>query len=346
VDATYAVIQGGRLTIARRRERLHEVLLRRGLSPTRVTLLYLAMDAYLCVLALLLVRLVVWSFVIKILIISAFVAVGLIFFVSLIKVLMRAERVERVPESVRLMDVNITPISMSEAVARIEEFIRSRQPHIVVTSDASAIMKAQEDEELHRIINTADLVTPDGIGVIWGARLLDLPIYERVPGVDLVAALCAVAAQRGYRIFILGAAPGVAEQAAQNLQATYPGLTVAGTHHGYFGAEEEAHIVEAIRLAQPDILFVAFGIPKQEKWIRRHLQTMQVPVCIGVGGSFDVYSGRLKRAPLWVQRMGMEWFYRALIEPKRFVRLLILPKFMWMTLRHWLTRKATITHRS
>lgn len=341
VDATYAMMQGGGLTITRRRERLHEVLLRRGLSPAKATLLYLVMDAYLCALALLLVRIIVWHFAIKIVIITAFVAVGFVFFTSLIKVLMQAERTENAPEQVQLMDVNITPISMQETVARIEEFIRSRQPHIVVTSDASAIMKAQEDEELHRIINAADLVTPDGIGVIWGARLLDLPIYERVPGVDLVAELCSVAAQRGYRIFILGAAPGIAEQAANNLQTRYPGLTVAGTHHGYFSAEEEPRIVEMIRAAQPDILFVAFGIPKQEKWIRRHIETLQTPVCIGVGGSFDVYSGRLKRAPLWVQRIGMEWFYRALIEPKRFIRLLILPKFMWMTLRRWLTRKMT-----
>lgn len=341
VDATCAMMQGGGLTITRRRERLHEVLLRRGLSPARATLLYLGMDAYLCVLALLLVRLIVWHFAIKIVIITAFVAVGFVFFLSLIKVLMRAERTEGAPKRVQLMDVTITPMTMQETVARIEEFIHSRQPHIVVTSDASAIVKAQEDEELHRIINTADLVTPDGIGVIWGARLLDLPIYERVPGVDLVAELCRVAAQRGYRIFLLGAAPGIAERAASNLQARYPGLTVAGTHHGYFSAEEEPRIVEMIRAAQPDILFVALGIPKQEKWIRRHIATLQVPVCIGVGGSFDVYSGRLKRAPLWVQRIGMEWFYRALIEPKRFIRLLILPKFMWMTLRHWLTRKMT-----
>ncbi|MCS6859167.1 MAG: WecB/TagA/CpsF family glycosyltransferase [Abditibacteriales bacterium] len=341
VDATYAMMQGGGLTITRRRERLHEVLLRRGLSPLQVTLLYLVMDACLCVLALLLVRIIVWHFAIKIVIITAFGVVGFVFFLSLIKLLMRAERTEEAPERVQLMDVTITPMTMQETVARIEEFIRSRQPHIVVTSDASAIMKAQEDEELHRIINTADLVTPDGIGVIWGARLLDLPIYERVPGVDLVAELCRVAAQRGYRVFLLGAAPGVAARAAINLQARYPGLTVVGTHHGYFSADEEPRLVEMIRAAQPDILFVAFGIPKQEKWIRRHIEALAVPVCIGVGGSFDVYSGRLKRAPLWVQRIGLEWLYRALIEPKRFIRLLILPKFMWMTLRHWLTRKIT-----
>lgn len=337
VNVTYAAAradraQPGAFTVTSRRDRLHDLLLAEGVAPVRVTYILLAMELYLCLIALLMVRLIEAHFALKLLLLALLGAVGLLFFVSVIRIFSRTAISPEGEGSVRLLDVAITPLTMSQALERIDEFIRSREPHMVVTSDASAIVKAQEDPELHQIINTADLVTPDGIGVIWGARLFNLPVFERVSGVDLVSALSEIGPRRGYRLFLLGAAPGVAEAAAGNLRERYPGLSIVGTHHGYFPAEEEPGVLAEIRDARPDILFVAFGIPKQEKWIRRHLADLRVPVAIGVGGSFDVLSGRLKRAPVWMQKAGLEWLYRALIEPKRFMRLLALPRFVGLTL--------------
>ncbi|NCP32453.1 MAG: hypothetical protein COZ06_28210 [Armatimonadetes bacterium CG_4_10_14_3_um_filter_66_18] len=321
-----------RLAVTHRRECLHEVLLRRGVAPAKVVAWFTAIDVYLCLLALLLVRLIKVHYCLKAGLLLALVLIGYLFFLSVAKVLSRQEPAPH-PDEVRLFDVRLTPVTMDEALTRIEEFIRSRQPHHVVTSDSSAIVKAQTDLELHEIMNEAHLVTPDGIGVIWSARLLDVPVFERVSGVDLVARLAERGAAAGYRFFLLGAAPGVAETAAERLRERFPGLQVVGTNDGYFSAAEETPLVERIRESNADILLVAFGVPKQEKWIRRHLAQLKVPVCIGVGGTFDVYSGRLKRAPVWVQCCGLEWLYRALIEPSRFRRLLAIPQFMAMTFR-------------
>jgi N-acetylglucosaminyldiphosphoundecaprenol N-acetyl-beta-D-mannosaminyltransferase len=226
---------------------------------------------------------------------------------------------------------------MKEALDKIEGFIQTRTPHHVVTSDANAILQAQHDDEYAGIIRRAALITPDGFGVIWGARLMNLPIYERVTGVDMVTGICERAATNGYSIYILGAAPGIAATAAQKLMERYPGLRVAGTQHGYFKPEEEDEVVRSIRAARPDVLFVAFGIPKQEKFIARHLQDLHVPVSLGVGGSFDVYSEKLKRAPEYIQRSGLEWLYRVWQEPWRWKRMSYVPRFMIFALREWLT---------
>jgi N-acetylglucosaminyldiphosphoundecaprenol N-acetyl-beta-D-mannosaminyltransferase len=151
--------------------------------------------------------------------------------------------------------------------------------------------------------------------------------------------ICERARDRSYSVYLLGARPGVADDAARILRSRCPGLRVVGTHHGYFAPEEEPAIVHAIAEARPDILFVAFGAPKQEKWIRRHLAELRVPVAIGVGGSFDVIAGRVARAPQWMQRAGVEWLYRALREPKRLPRIWAVPRLVWMTLREALRRR-------
>ena len=144
--------------------------------------------------------------------------------------------------------------------------------------------------------------------------------------------LCEICARLGRRIALLGATPGVAEEAARVLEARYPGLRVTYCHHGYFAPEDEAGIVAEIQRAEPAALFVAMGIPKQEKWIRAHIDELQVPVCMGVGGSLDVIAGRVKRAPVWMQRWGLEWLYRTMLEPRRLPRLAALPRLFMMTL--------------
>lgn len=238
---------------------------------------------------------------------------------------------EKMP-AVSLFGVRVHAVSMGEALQHILRFVREGVPRQVVTADSSMVVMAQKDDHLRHIMNQADLVTPDSIGILWACRRHGIHMPERVSGVDIVMRLAQVSAQTGLRLYFLGAQPGVAEQAAQRLQERFPGVQIAGCHHGYFSHEEEGEIVEHIREAAPDVLCVALGIPKQEKWIDRYRNVLQVPVGIGVGGTFDVLSGRVRRAPLWMQRMGMEWLWRVGHNPRKISKVMLLPRFAWMVL--------------
>lgn len=238
---------------------------------------------------------------------------------------------ESIP-AVSLFGVRVHAVSMDEAVQHILRFIREGTPRQVVTADSSMVVMAQTDDHLRDIINRADLVTPDSIGILWACRRHGIYMPERVSGVDIVMRLAQVSAQTGLRLYFLGAQPGVAEQAAQRLQQRFPGVQIAGCHHGYFSPEEEGEVVEHIREAAPDVLCVALGIPKQEKWIDRYRHVLRVPVSIGVGGTLDVLSGRVRRAPLWMQRMGMEWLWRVGHNPRKISKVMLLPRFAWMVL--------------
>jgi len=227
-----------------------------------------------------------------------------------------------------MLGVSIDPVTMSEALARMETYIRGRQPRHILTADALGIMQAQEDPELLGAMRQAALVTPDGAGVLLAAKMRGVRLPERVSGVDLVEQLSALAAAKGYLVYLFGASEGVAQAAAEQLKNRYPGLTIVGVRHGYFTAEEEPAIARDIARTHPDILFVALGIPKQEQFIRRYFTTLNVPVMIGIGGSFDVISGRLLRAPHWMQRTGLEWLFRLRQQPSRWSRMLLLPRFV------------------
>ena len=231
-----------------------------------------------------------------------------------------------------VLGVKISAVDTKTALATIEEFIRSGNPHMVVTADSSGVVLAQRDEELRTIINSADLVTPDSVGILWAARRFGAPLPERVSGVDIVELLCRRAAEAGYRAFLLGAAPGVAEEAAYTLQERYPGLAIAGTHHGFFKPEESDAVARKIRESKPDILFVAMGQPLQEKWIARYMKELKVPVSMGVGGTFDVLSGRVKRAPKWMRRCGLEWVHRLVRNPRKIRKCSTLPVFVFKVL--------------
>jgi N-acetylglucosaminyldiphosphoundecaprenol N-acetyl-beta-D-mannosaminyltransferase len=234
---------------------------------------------------------------------------------------------------IRLLGINVDCLSMSEALDVIGKFIEEKTPRHVVTADASMIVIASEDKELASIIENADLVTPDGAGLVWASKLLGEPITQRVSGVDLVGNLCDLSRTKGWSLFFLGSAPGVADDAAANLRIKYPGCNIVGVRHGFFKEDEEPAIAAEIREKNPDILLVAFGIPKQEKFIVRRKKSMQVPVSIGIGGSFDVYSGRVKRAPLWMQRMSLEWLFRLWQNPKKLSKVMTLPRFVGMALK-------------
>jgi N-acetylglucosaminyldiphosphoundecaprenol N-acetyl-beta-D-mannosaminyltransferase len=231
---------------------------------------------------------------------------------------------DRVP----MLGIPVDPLTMPDAIARAEGFIASRRPHHIVTADASGIMQAQDDPALLRMMQQAALVTPDGAGVLLAARLRGVQLPARVSGVDLVEQLSALAAQKGYLVYLFGAAEGVADEAAEKLKARHPGLTIVGTRNGFFADADAPAIAREIANTHPDILFVALGIPKQEQFIRGHFTELGVPVMIGVGGSFDVIAGRLQRAPAWMQRTGLEWLFRIAQQPKRLPRLAALPRFI------------------
>lgn len=223
---------------------------------------------------------------------------------------------------------------MNDAIARIDRFIADGTPHLVVTADSSGVYSQLHDPDLRSIMLNADLVTPDSFGIVWAAKRLGKPVGGRVSGVEIVSRLCARSAERGYRIYILGAAPGVAEMAAERLRLQFPGCNIVGTRHGFFPSSDDALVAEEIAAARPDILFVAMGIPRQEKFIAATMPVIQAKVAIGVGGSFDVFSGKTRRAPVLFQKLNVEWLWRLILNPTKVSKVAALPRFAWAVLRH------------
>ncbi len=254
------------------------------------------------------------------------------------------EMVGAVQPRVEILGVGVDRVDAAEALARVQALIRAGRPAQVVTANAELVMHARRDPELAEVVRQAALVVPDGIGLIWAAGLLGDPLPERVPGIELAERLVAESGSAGYSVYFLGAAPGVAEEAAARLRARYPDLQLAGVRHGYFRPEEEPAVLEAIASARPGLLLVGLGMPRQEKWIARHLAQLGVPVAVGVGGSFDVWSGRVRRAPRWMQRLGLEWAYRLARQPRRALRMTALPRFAAAVLaeRWWGRRRPAV----
>ena len=234
---------------------------------------------------------------------------------------------------VSILGVPVDRISMKKAVEIILGFLRQPEPKIVITADSSGIVQALKDPEYFQLLQTADLVTPDSIGVIWAAKRKGRAIPGRVSGVDLVDRICALSADHGFRIFLLGAAPGVAELAAEKLRLKHPGCLIVGTRHGYFPADSDDLVAHEVAEFKPDVLFVAMGIPRQEKFIKATQGIIRAKVAMGVGGSFDVFSGKTKRAPLLVQKLRLEWMWRVLLNPKKISKAKSLPVFAWKVLR-------------
>lgn len=237
------------------------------------------------------------------------------------------------PISIPILGVPIHDVTTEETLALIDQFVRDGVPHQLCTVNPEFIMAAQHDTAFKQILNQSTLNLPDGIGVIWAARRLGQPLRERMAGSDLVGTLADRAQQTGWRIFLLGAAEGVAEQAALKLQKRYPQANIVGAYAGSPRVEEEAGIAARIRATQADILLVAYGAPKQDKWIARNMERTGVAVAMGIGGSLDFIVGTQKRAPRWLQRLGLEWLYRLVREPWRWRRQLALPRFVWAVLR-------------
>ena len=234
---------------------------------------------------------------------------------------------------VKVLGVDFDYLTMMEAVGRIATYLASGRPHQVVTANSEMVMLAQEDAEFKKILAEADLVTGDGAGIVWASGRYGNKMPGRVTGIDLIYSLLPVLAKKKYRIYFLGAAPGVAEEAKAKLLTLYPELNFVGIRDGYFAKEEEHAVLAEIKEAKPDLLLVALGFPRQEKWIKEHLPFLQTPVAIGVGGSFDVISGKIERAPRWMQKCSLEWLYRLYLEPKRIGRMMVLPRFVLAVLK-------------
>ena len=234
---------------------------------------------------------------------------------------------------IEVLGVPIDCITLDQTMGTIETMIHSGRPHLIVTADSSGIVQAQSDRELMDLYRRSDLNTPDSTGVVWAMNRQGANQNERVSGVEIADRICRMSAEKNWSIFLLGSSPGVADEAAANLRKKYPGVKIVGTRHGFFKPEEDMRVAEEVAKLNPDILLVAMGIPRQEKFILRTMPVIKARVAIGVGGTLDVFSGRAKRAPKLIQKISMEWLWRLILNPSKIAKAKLLPKFVWLNLR-------------
>ncbi len=236
----------------------------------------------------------------------------------------------------------VDQMTLDDCVAYFEQVIARQQHCHIIVVNAAKIVKARIDKELQNIIQEADLIGADGVPVVWASKILGQPLPGRVNGTDLMDRLFEVSAEKGYRVYLLGARQSIITNTVKNLKQHYPDLHIVGYRNGYFDSpQDEEQAVAEINAAQPDILLLGMGTPMKEKWVRRHKANLRVPIIHGVGGSFDIVGGLTKRAPKWMQKSGMEWFYRFLQEPRRMWRRYLVTNsvFIWLVFRAWMLRK-------
>lgn len=237
-----------------------------------------------------------------------------------------------VPDRVQILGFPIDRVTISETTKIIESYLSAPQDEkvptkLIFTADSNAFVSAANDDEFRRLFREASLITPDSAGPVWALKRLGKPVAGRVSGVDLVESLCELSAKHSASIYFLGSAPGVAASAVENLKGKYPGMVVAGVRDGYFSKNDDQIIAEAIAETKPDILVVAMGMPRQELFILDNATIIRAKIGIGVGGSLDVHSGTVKRAPKVIQKLHLEWMWRLLLNPKKFAKVKNLPAF-------------------
>lgn len=241
-----------------------------------------------------------------------------------------------------VLDVGFLSISMDEALSLVSGVVKAGHKECVSFINADCLNITFKDKEYRAILNSQSIVLPDGAGMNIACRMIGKRLKANLNGTDLLPELCDISVQNNFSLFLMGAAPGVAARMKVNLETGYPGLNVVGEHHGYFDHDlESAEVIKKINAVKPNILLVAFGAPRQEKWIHEHQKDIDSNLLIGVGGLFDFYSGDKKRAPMWMRNTGMEWVYRLYLEPGRLWRRYIIgnPLFVYRILR-WKQRKA------
>lgn len=248
----------------------------------------------------------------------------------------------KMENKISIRGVNIDNVTMDEAEAIIDGYAASKAFHAVFTPNAEIVELCIEDEAVRSIVNFADLIVPDGAGVVLASKILSRPLKQKVAGVDLGRRAIALSEKKGYGVYFLGGKPGVAELAAEKLRESYKDFNLVGMHDGYFqkSGEESERVIEEIKKAAPDILFVCLGVPVQEKWIYENREKLaSVGLVMGLGGSLDSYAGTVKRAPDIFIKLNLEWFYRLIKEPRRIGRMMKLPKFIFGTIAYKFTGK-------
>ncbi|GAB6927568.1 WecB/TagA/CpsF family glycosyltransferase [Paenibacillus sp. JCM 10914] len=235
--------------------------------------------------------------------------------------------------TVSVFGVPFSKLDMKGTQQYLTEAIKSRQPHQIITANPIMVMTAVNDPAYKNMMQQAEMIVPDGTGIVWAAGVGGEPLPDRVPGFDLLHELFKAGETYRWRFYLLGTTAEVIQEAAERLQMQYPAAIICGYRDGFFGPQDDAAVIEGIRAAAPDVLFVARGADTQEPWIAQHKEALNVPVVMGVGGTFDIISGKLKRAPKVFQKLRLEWFYRLLKEPTRYKRMLALPKFVVKVLR-------------
>lgn len=227
-----------------------------------------------------------------------------------------------------ILGVRIDEVTMAEAVQKASDFLEEEQFHMIFTPNPEMLMVAKDDAEFSKILNASHMNIPDGNGIVWASKRLKNPLSERVAGFDFIHKIFDFGKNKPISFYFLGSKPGVAEKAAENIEKQFSGVTVVGTHDGYFAMEEEKEIVRQINKVNPDVLLVALGAPKQERFIYKYRDKLNCKIAIGVGGCFDVISGNVKRAPDVFIKLKLEWLYRGLTDFRRLKRLVAIPKFM------------------
>jgi N-acetylglucosaminyldiphosphoundecaprenol N-acetyl-beta-D-mannosaminyltransferase len=237
------------------------------------------------------------------------------------------------PEKIDIHGVMIDNVTMEEALDKVLSMLEGQTPQKIFTPNSEIIMQATRDPELRDILNSAELIVPDGAGVILASRIMKNELKEKVSGIDLVRQIFANTKKRPASFFILGGKPGVAEKASVNIVYDYPKAKIKGYRNGYFDESEVPEIIKQINESRAEILLVGLGAPKQEKWIHRYANELNCKILMGIGGSIDVFAGTAKLAPEFMRRAGLEWLYRLIKEPKRAKRMLDLPRFILLTLK-------------
>lgn len=246
------------------------------------------------------------------------------------------------PTRIEILGVPVDCVNMTTAVKIADQMINSGKQNTIVAVNPEKIIRAHEDSELLNHLRNTGLLIPDGIGAVWAARILERRQMGRVPGSELMPELCALAASRGYRVFLYGARPHVVARAAEVLVQRYPSLEIAGTQDGYLPADRQPGFQERLRALKVDIIFVALGSPAQENWMRDYFPETSARLCQGVGGTFDVLAGEVQRAPRLFRALNLEWFYRLVTNPRRIQRQTALPKFVLAVLLEAVRKRGAV----
>ncbi len=246
----------------------------------------------------------------------------------------KKNKINNTINKINILGIPIDNITMDEALNKVKDYLVQDGIHTIYTPNSEIMMEAIRDKSFENILKESDMLVADGAGVVLASKIIGHKLPERIAGFDLVKNILQYSSKTHLKIFLLGAKPGVAEEAAVNIINEFPGVQIVGWHHGYFNEEEEDKIIEKINSSKAQILLVALGAPKQEKWIHKNKDRFDnVRICIGVGGSLDVLAGTTSLAPPFFREHGLEWLYRLYKEPHRFWRMLDLPKFILLALR-------------